>query len=398
MFNSSQQPLYMIDDSTSYRVSSWDKSGKNADFITLQPGQSCALAELEGPGCIKHFWCAMMDISPLMYRKIVLRIWWDDEQIPSVEVPLGDFFCISNCVVRPVNSLMMAVNPGGKDRHSHGLNCYFPMPFAKGARIEIEYQAAGEEDRSSVRFWYHIDVERTAQMSPDNIGYFHAQWCRENLTKSNAGEYINRHTWPGENLNGTENYIILEARGKGQVVGLHLQVDNIAGGWYGEGDDMIFIDGERWPPSYPGTGTEEIFGSGGCPNVEYSSLYTGFHLITNPNFSGKNAMYRWYIHDPIKFKQSVRMTVEHGHANNFENDYSSVAYWYQLEPHAPFPQLLPVKQRLPRFPEAFFIAEQRIDELNQWREQLKAQIGHAAPEIVGALRSAVDRVLREDLW
>ncbi|MBA7709373.1 hypothetical protein ES703_118290 [subsurface metagenome] len=92
------------------------------------------------------------------------------------------------------------------------------------------------------------------------------------------------------------------------------------------------------------------------------------------------------------------MTIEHGHANNFENDYSSVAYWYQLEPHAPFPQLLPIKQRLPRFPEAFFIAEQRIDELNQWREQLKAQIGHAAPEIVGALRSAVDRVLREDLW
>ncbi len=397
MFNGFQRPPYMIDNSTSYRVSSWDRSGKNADCLILQPGQSYTLSELKGPGYIKHFYCTTVNPSRLVYRKIVLRIWWDDEQTPSVEVPLGDFFCISNCIVRSVNSLMMTVNPGQADLDTHGLNCYFPMPFANNARLELEYQVTGEGDESPIPFWYHIEVERPAEMSSDNIGYFHAQWRREKLTKSNAGDSINSSSWNGVNLDGADNYVILEAKGRGQVVGLHLQIDNIAGGWYGEGDDMIFIDDEQWPPSYHGTGTEEIFGGGACPDTEYSGPYTGFHFVTNPDFSGKNAMYRWYIHDPIKFQQSVRMTIEHGHANNFENDYSSVAYWYQLEPHAPFPQLLPAKERLPRFSAAFFAAEKKKAQLNQWRKRLAAQIGMPdASETVQALGPGADRMLRED--
>jgi hypothetical protein len=129
-----------------------------------------------------------------------------------------------------------------------------------------------------------------------------------------------------------------------------LGVDNVAGSWWGEGDDMIFIDGETWPPSFHGTGTEEIFGGGACPSVEYSGPYTGFHLVENRDgeqWYGKNAMYRFFVHDPIRFQKSIRVTIEHGHANDMANDYSSVAYWYQKEPHAPFPPLPSSAERRP---------------------------------------------------
>ena len=132
------------------------------------------------------------------------------------------------------------------------------------------------------------------------------------------------------------------------MVGLYLTCHNLAGGWWGEGDDMIFIDGEKWPPSYHGTGTEEIFGGGACPNLEYAGPYTGFlsiHEQGKATWRGQNSMYRWFVHDPIRFRRSLRWTIEHGHANNFENDYSSVAYWYQTEPHKPFPAL--PAERLP---------------------------------------------------
>ena len=123
------------------------------------------------------------------------------------------------------------------------------------------------------------------------------------------------------------------------MVGLHLQINNIAGGWYGEGDDMVFVDGESWPPSIHGTGTEEIFGGGACPTREYTGPYHGFHLVESPDHAGLVAAYRWFVHDPIRFTRALRWTVEHGHANNFANEYASVAYWYQTEPHAAFPPL-----------------------------------------------------------
>ncbi|MCX6006245.1 MAG: DUF2961 domain-containing protein [Chloroflexi bacterium] len=399
MFENYQRPLYVLDEATTYRVSSWDRNGNNIDFLILLPGESHTLAELKGPGCIKHFYCAMVNHSRLLYRKLILRVWWDDEKSPSVEVPLGDFFCISNCSVRFVNSLMMVINPGSSNMYTHGLNCYLPMPFAKSARVELEYQASGEGDEPATAFWYHLDSEHCPDMSWDNVGYLHAQWRREKLTKSTDSQYKNVQLWPGTNLNGSENYVILEAKGKGQIVGLHLQVDNIAGGWYGEGNDQIFIDGEKWPPSYPGTGTEEIFGGGACPNTEYSGPYTGFHLISSPAFSGKNAMYRWYINDLIKFQRSIKMTIEHGHANNFENDYASVAYWYQIEPHAVFPELLPVRERLPRFPEAFFEAERKVAQINELQSKLMNEKGPLnAMQIVFALRLVADKLMREDKY
>jgi hypothetical protein len=131
------------------------------------------------------------------------------------------------------------------------------------------------------------------------------------------------------------------------MVGIVLEIDNPHGGWFGEGDDMVFIDGEVWPPSIHGTGTEEIFGGAASPNLEYAGFHTGYHLIENRDYSGATGMYRWFANDAIRFTKSLRWTVEHGHANNFAIDYSSVAYWYQRAPHATFPRLPSRDEMLP---------------------------------------------------
>jgi hypothetical protein len=149
-------------------------------------------------------------------------------------------------------------------------------------------------------------------------------------------------------VTGEDNYVLLDAEGHGALAGIFLNIDNTIGNWYGEGDDMIFIDGEEWPPSYHGTGSEEIFGGGACPTDEYAGPYTGFHLIGNLDWSGKVSMYRFYVNDPVRFKKSIRMTIEHGHANNIANDYSSTAFWYQNDPHKAFRSLPPAPQRRPR--------------------------------------------------
>ena len=156
-----------------------------------------------------------------------------------------------------------------------------------------------------------------------------------------------------KNTTGQDNYVILDAKQPGTFVGFFLTIDNIAGGWYGEGDDMIFVDGEGWPPSYPGTGTEEIFDAGCCPDEEFWGPYTGFYLIENLNgkWGGKNQMYRFYVNNPVRFQKSIRVTLEHGHANNFENDYTTTAFWYQKDPHALFPGLPVARARVPSWPE-----------------------------------------------
>ncbi|KKL10941.1 hypothetical protein LCGC14_2550790, partial [marine sediment metagenome] len=219
----------------------------------------------------------------------------------------------------------------------------------------------------------HIDYEEYPEPE-DGLARFHAQWRRENPCKAILAEGVEKLTPEnqtgdiGKNLTGKENYVILEAEGRGNYVGCILNVDNIAGGWWGEGDDMIFIDGEKWPPSFHGTGTEEIFGGGACPNVEYSGPYTGFHLISRSDWSGKNSMYRFFVADPIRFQRSIKVTIEHGHANNLANDYSSVAYWYQTESHKEFSPILLSERRVPIVPpegEELVEKERRIYEVIQ---------------------------------
>jgi hypothetical protein len=259
-----------------------------------------------------------------VFRGLVLRAFWDGSEVPSVEAPLGDLFGVSNGQVRPLRSLAFTTNEG-KDRagrESWGFNCYLPMPFADGARIEIENQGETE-----ARIWVHVDYERWPQAPADDVGRLHALWRREPRTGGDGPPWEEN-----VNLTGDDNYMILDTAGDGQFAGYFLTVVNRTREWWGEGDDMIFIDGEEFPPSFHGTGTEEIFGGGACPVTEYSGPYTGFHCIENRggfDWWGTNGMYRFQVTDPIRFRKSIRVTLEHGHANDQDNDYSTVAFWYQ---------------------------------------------------------------------
>jgi len=368
--------LCQLKNNSNHRISSWDKKGKNLDWIQIKSNTTETLAEIEGPGIIKHIYFTTILPNPLDFRNAIIRMYWDHEKNPSVEVPLGDLFGVSNCRLRLINSLMITINRGISG--SYGYNLYFPMPFSTHAKIEIENQGPSILGGYITAFWYHIDYEKLNEPLPKDVGYFHAHWNRETLTR--VSEKIperrkNVTLWTGKNLTGEDNYNILDTEGDGQLAGLLLNIDNLAGGWYGEGDDMIFIDDDTWPPSLHGTGSEEIFGGGASPKHEYSGLYTGFHLIENFNYSGNNGMYRWFIHDPIRFKNRVKWTIEHGHANNFENDYSSVAYWYQKEPHKDFGSFPEAKERIPRFPDNYKeIWQEYIDtytSLNAKKFQLK---------------------------
>ena len=340
--------MMYLRDSTSARVSSYDRSGGNGDSRTILPGQVLELAGIPGAGCIRHIYFTVLG-SEHYLRDMVLRMYWDGEADPSVEVPFGDFFGLGHERPRFFHSLLVSVNPGTGVVGTIGFNSYFPMPFGRGARLTLTNEGA-----APVGVWYHIDYEKFDTLD-DNVGRFHAQWRRENPTTA-VGEHKNVTIHDAVNLDGEENYVILEAEGRGNVVGYFLNVDNVAAGryggdddtWYGEGDDMIFIDGEEWPPSLHGTGSEEIFGGGACPNTEYAGPYTGFHVVGNRDYVGKVSMYRFFVTDPIRFQKSVRVTIEHGHANNMANDYSSCAFWYQSEPHAPFPALPPALDRRPR--------------------------------------------------
>ena len=330
--------LFRYTGARSRRASSWDRTGGNRDFITVGPHETVTLLEQEGPGCVTHFYCALAFPELTDYRDAIIRCYWDGETEPSVETPLGDFFGIAHARIRHVRSAMVAVNPGFGS--SHGLHSYFPMPFATSARITLEHRGDKPLGAGLPTLWYHIDFEVYDEPLPDDTLRFHAQWRQEKPTVA-IGPTPNRQLHDGVNLDGAENYVALDASGGGQMVGLLLQIHNVGGGWYGEGDDMVFIDGDTWPPSIHGTGTEEIFGAGACPTSEYAGPYHGFHLIESGDstHAGLVGAYRWFLHDPIRFTSSIRWTVEHGHANNFANEYASVAYWYQDEPHAAFPPL-----------------------------------------------------------
>ena len=342
--------LFTATGARSRRASSWDRRGRNWDFVIVGPGQTAVLLEHDGPGCVTHLYCALAFPEVTDYRDAILRCFWDGEETPSVEVPLGDFFALAHARVRELHTPLVSVNPGFGS--SFGLNCFFPMPFSRGARITLEHR--GEQNLGGVfpALWYHVDFETWDEPPPDDTLRFHAQWRQEKPTVA-VGELPNVQLHEGVNLDGSENYVALEATGAGQMVGLVLEINNVAGGWYGEGDDMVFIDGDVWPPSIHGTGTEEVFGGGACPTHEYASPHHGFHLVESPDFAGLIGAYRWFVPDPIRFTRSLRWTIEHGHANNFANEYASVAYWYQTEPHAPFP-VLPDREALrPPLPDPY---------------------------------------------
>jgi hypothetical protein len=328
----------------SRRASSYDRSGGNEDFIWIQPGQSARLLDAAGPGCITHIWMTTGCQEAHYLRKLVLRMWWDGEAEPSVEVPLGDFFGIGHAEVRNFASLPLAMSPQG----GRAFTCYFPMPFSGRARIEL----ANDCEQAPARLYYYIDYEAYETLAED-MGRFHCQWRRQNPCdgESPAGMNFEDYQFTGVNAGGEGNYVILDAEGWGHYVGCHLDIHNLTEtrgrNWYGEGDDMIFVDGEAYPSGLYGTGTEDYFNTAWCPQEAYHSPYFGITLPGGPNWSGKISLYRYHVEDPIHFRRSIRVTIEHGHANRRCDDYASTAYWYQAEPHKPFPALPAPAERLP---------------------------------------------------
>ena len=333
---SSLRDLCVLRNCRRRRISSWDRKGGNADCVTVPKGARQVLAEIKGAGVINHIWFTIACADRMHMRKIVLRMYWDGEKNPSVECPVGDFFGIGHGITKNYWSAPLVMgSQGGK-----ALTCWFHMPFAKGARVEI----TNECDTEIGSFYYYIDYEEHVAI-PENLGRFHAWWNRENPTKGIP--FDKKLGWKTPNLDGKENYLILDAKGKGHYVGCTMSVDRETRGWYGEGDDMIFIDGEKWPPSLHGTGTEDYINLAWCPNEQFTSPYHGLPHVQNPDWSGKTSFYRFHIEDPVMFDESVLVTIEHGHANEQSQDVTSVAYWYQMEPHKKFPKFPAVKDRMP---------------------------------------------------
>jgi hypothetical protein len=334
--------LPVLRNAESRRISSWDRTGGNADFLTIAGKGAATLAEIKGSGAIKHLWFTIASPSPYHLRELVLRMYWDGERQPSVETPIGDFFGTGHefedipgghrgLRYTSWSSLPITV------QHK-ALNCYFEMPFGRGARVTITNDGSTPVEA----FYYHIDYEAYPDENVTaNKGRFHAQWRRE-LTKS-----VDDSTSGGKNLDGRYNYEFMNAEGRGQYVGVILSIQGHSTGWWGEGDDMFFIDGQKSPPSINGTGLEDYFGNAWMFQKEFSYPFIGYTLQGNRDWTGWHTMYRFHIQDPIYFKKSLRATIEHGHANHRSDDYSSVAFWYQTEPHKPFDPFPPLEKRLP---------------------------------------------------
>jgi D-arabinan exo alpha-(1,3)/(1,5)-arabinofuranosidase (non-reducing end) len=361
--------IFNLQQCRSKRVSSYDISGGNHDWIDIPAGDTVVIADIKEAGIIRHIWCTQLCAGkdfieePAALRKLILRMYWDDEESPSVEAPLGDFFGMGFGQRKIFCSEPLSMGP----QDGRSMNCYFPMPFLSGAKITIQSLC-----EKSTNFYYYIDYEADIKISQkDQIGYFHARFNRDQDT-AGAGPRIpglldreKAHVpdepewypalWLNKNTTGDDNYTILEAHGAGKYIGCNLNIDVFnpqCNDWYGEGDDMIFIDGESWPPSLHGTGTEDYFNTAFCPTEEFSYPNFGLTLYSGNDagflFGGKNSMYRYHIKDPIHFRKSIRVTIEHGHANLLSNDYSSTAYWYQQEPHTPFGNTITREYVLPR--------------------------------------------------
>jgi hypothetical protein len=319
----------------------------------LEPGASATLCDVRGAGCITHLWitvgpseweAAVTREQEQMLRRLVLSMHWDDSEHPSVLTPLGDFFGVGHSMTTNFVSLPLQMSP----EDGRSLNCFFQMPFEQGARIEL----TSEMEREDVQLYYYVDYE-AYDLLDQELGRFHACWRRENPTDgvtqgSESNEDFLFHE--GTNLDGEGNYVILEAEGRGHYVGCVLSVRNLREtsefNWYGEGDDMIFIDGEPFPPALHGTGTEDYFNLAWCPTQSYAAPYHGLTLPGAENWGGPVSMYRFHIEDPVMFTRSIRVGIEHGHANKRSDDLSSTAYWYQTLPHRPL-ELAAVDLRLP---------------------------------------------------
>ena len=323
------------------RVSSYDRSGANADFRRIAPGETLTMLDEAGPGLLTHIWVTIASDDPHHLKALVLRMYWDGESNPSVEAPIGDFFGLGLDEYHYYQSLALAV---GSDK---ALNCFLPMPFQKHARITVTNEGSIKTDA----FYFNIDYRAYSKALPSDQLYFHAQYRQEtpakgwsNQWKSNGDAMVNDR----KDVNGEGNLVWMEATGHGHFVGVTMSVLQNQDGWWGEGDDMFFVDGEK-TPSINGTGSEDYFlGAWDFGGNPFSYALFGAPVVGKELAGGRSSVYRFHLDSPIPFTKSLRATIEHGHANIRSDNYFSVAYWYQSEPHAAFPALPGLEQRIPR--------------------------------------------------
>ena len=289
-------------------------------FVTILPGETFTMAEMEGPGAIQHIW-----MTPTgNWRFSIIRIYWDDETEPSVEVPVGDFFGMGWNEYAPLNSQPITVNPGS------AFNSYWVMPFRRKCKITM----TNINDADPMNLYYQIDYTLTTV--PEDAAYFHAQFRR---TK----------------VNETSDYTIIDGvRGEGHYVGVYMawQVNN--NGWWGEGEIKFFMDGDKTFPTIIGTGTEDYFC--GSYNFDrhgkyttFTTPYAGLVQVLSPDQTYKAGqrfgLYRWHVMDPIRFRKDLKITIQDlgwRHGGRYLPQQSTIAstcFWYQREPHARFPKL-----------------------------------------------------------
>jgi hypothetical protein len=312
---------------TTGRYSSWDTTGRNADYWMLAAGETRVLADIHGPGCITHIWMT----QPNHYRECLLKITWDDAPHPSILCPLGDFFGLGHGLVNSYQSLFFTASTNQNSQFNRGcaLNCYLPMPFRQRARVELI-----NDSREPHQQYFYIDYETLDEAPQADLGYAHAEFRRANpfggwgpeiRVNSPESDIVNMELSAWEN-----NYVILETEGRGHYLGCNLSVTNFDGDWWGEGDDMIWVDGYKWPPDLHGTGSEDYLNQawGMQPNAflrNGSSLYEG-------HTGGYQTSYVLHVENPVRFQRAIKVTIEHGHGNHLANEMSSVAYWYAERP------------------------------------------------------------------
>ena len=308
------ESLPSFKDFDSHRITSANPTGGNDDFRVLEPGATLVLADIKGPGCIVHFRDNITSREPHHLRFHVLRAYWDGEAEPSVEAPVGDFFGVGFGFTERFSSALLCIDqqPGkATDPAAFGAarNCYIPMPFKRSARLTITNLG-----KQPSRHWFEVNY-RAYRKAPPGQGLFHAQY--------------RQGTPPPEGP-----YTLLEATGRGHLLGCVLSVKNNDGGWWGEGDEIVDIDGQA---AMHGTGSEDYF----CESYGLRLgcfPYFGVTLLEGPYTTA----YRWHVPDPVAFRKSIRFAIEQGNGKppfRSGNYYYSVVYWYQTEPHAPFPKL-----------------------------------------------------------
>ncbi len=325
----SSQPyqLAIIRSGKTGRVSSWDTSGRNKDRWILDPGESRVLADIDGPGLITHIWMT----QPRHYRECLLKFTWDNARHPSIVCPLGDFFGLGHNIVNSYQSHLFTASARTDNQFNSfcALNSYAPMPFRERAVVEL----VNESSEQHVQYFY-LDYEALEDNPDEHLGYFHAEFRRENpfggwgheiTVNVPEADVVNK-----ERMAWDSNYVILETKGRGHYVGCNLSVTNFQGTWWGEGDDMIWVDGYKWPPDLHGTGSEDYLNQ--AYGMQDNAFLRNGSSIHEDNTGGYQTSYVHHLENPVRFSREIKVTIEHGHANHLANEMSSVAYWYAEEP------------------------------------------------------------------